>query len=80
MSIDFNLAIPGQARNDGLLFVTLNLFQGRRRFENQVSGRKIGIIYFNLAMLKPVQHDSLFCVTLNLIQGLTRKHKTAFQR
>lgn len=62
------------------LSVTLNLIQGRRRLENQVSGRKIGIIYFNLAMLKPVQHDSLFCVTLNLIQGLTRKHKTAFQR
>ena len=30
MFIDLNLAIPNQVRNDGTLFVILNLFQGRK--------------------------------------------------
>ena len=45
MFINFILAIPGRARNDGVIFVTLNLFQGR-------SGGKIG---FNPAIPRHAQ-------------------------
>ena len=56
--IDFNLAIPKRVRNDGALFVTLNLIQGRMGLKITLPATKPKLIDFDLAIPKRVRNDN----------------------
>ena len=51
------------------LFVTLNLFQGRKDVKIRFLAVSFELIHFNLAIPKRVRNDGTLFVTLNLFQG-----------
>ena len=63
--IDFNLAIPKRVRNDGALFVTLNLIQGRKGLKITLPATKFKPIDFNLAIPNQVRNDNCPFAALN---------------